>query len=43
MLGGAGFVVGLATFGYKIMSVLGVKMTRLVSPAGDCTREWMLC
>lgn len=23
VLGGAGFVVGLATFGYKIMSVLG--------------------
>jgi sodium-dependent phosphate transporter len=31
VLGGAGFVVGLATFGYKIMSLFGVKMTRLVS------------
>jgi sodium-dependent phosphate transporter len=34
VLGGAGFVVGLATFGYKIMSLFGVKMTRLTSSRG---------
>lgn len=32
--GGAGIVLGLATFGYKIMRVLGVKMTRLTNSRG---------
>ncbi|EFN59965.1 hypothetical protein CHLNCDRAFT_133070 [Chlorella variabilis] len=33
-VGGAGIVLGLATFGYKIMRVLGVKMTRLTNSRG---------
>lgn len=35
-LGGLGIVLGLATFGYKIMQVLGVKMTRLTNSRGFC-------
>ena len=33
-VGGAGIVVGLATYGYKIMRVLGVKMTKLTNSRG---------
>jgi solute carrier family 20 (sodium-dependent phosphate transporter) len=36
VLGGFGIVVGLATYGYKIMRVLGVKMTRLTNSRGYC-------
>lgn len=36
VLGGAGIVLGLATYGYKIMRVLGVKMTRLTNSRGYC-------
>lgn len=37
VVGGAGIVVGLATYGYKIMRVLGVKMTRLTYSRGGPT------
>ncbi|PSC68172.1 Phosphate-repressible phosphate permease isoform A [Micractinium conductrix] len=33
-VGGAGLVLGLATYGYKIMRILGVKMTRLSNSRG---------
>lgn len=33
-VGGAGIVLGLATYGYKIMRVLGVKMTKLTNSRG---------
>lgn len=36
VMGGLGIVVGLATLGYKIMRVLGVKMTRLTNSRGFC-------
>eukprot|EP00898_Chlorokybus_atmophyticus_P003538 jgi/Chlat1/4185/Chrsp27S04236 len=35
-MGGAGIVVGLATFGHKIMSVLGVQSVRLSHSRGFC-------
>jgi phosphate/sulfate permease len=35
VVGGAGIVAGLATYGYKIMRVLGVKMTRLTYSRGE--------
>ncbi len=34
MVGGAGIVFGLATYGYKIMRVLGVKMVKLTNSRG---------
>ena len=34
VVGGAGIVLGLATYGYKIMRVLGVKMTKLTNSRG---------
>jgi sodium-dependent phosphate transporter len=36
VVGGAGIVLGLATYGYKIMRVLGVKMTKLTNSRGYC-------
>ncbi len=36
VMGGLGIVLGLATYGYKIMRVLGVKMTRLTNSRGYC-------
>lgn len=33
-MGGVGIVLGLATYGYKIMRVLGVKMTKLTNSRG---------
>jgi sodium-dependent phosphate transporter len=35
-LGGAGIVCGLATYGYKIMRVLGVKSVKLTNSRGFC-------
>jgi phosphate/sulfate permease len=35
-LGGAGIVLGLATFGYKIMRVLGVKAVKVTNARGFC-------
>ncbi|KAI3429392.1 hypothetical protein D9Q98_005487 [Chlorella vulgaris] len=34
VMGGGGIAMGLATYGYKIMRVLGVKMTRLTNSRG---------
>ncbi|GAQ82758.1 sodium phosphate symporter [Klebsormidium nitens] len=34
--GGAGIVVGLATYGYKILQVLGVKAVKLTNARGFC-------
>jgi hypothetical protein len=34
VIGGAGIVLGLATYGYKIMRVLGVKMVKLTNSRG---------
>lgn len=34
VVGGIGIVVGLATYGYKIMRVLGVKMTKMTNSRG---------
>ncbi|PRW32920.1 phosphate transporter [Chlorella sorokiniana] len=34
VVGGAGIVLGLATYGYKIMRVLGVKMVKLTNSRG---------
>lgn len=36
VVGGCGLVLGLATYGYKIMRVLGVKVTRLTNSRGYC-------
>ncbi len=36
IVGGVGIVIGLATYGYKIMRVLGVKVTRLTNSRGYC-------
>ncbi|PSC75854.1 sodium phosphate symporter [Micractinium conductrix] len=36
VVGGFGIVLGLATYGYKIMRVLGVKMTKLTNSRGYC-------
>ncbi|PRW33685.1 2,3-bisphosphoglycerate-independent phosphoglycerate mutase isoform B [Chlorella sorokiniana] len=36
VIGGVGIVLGLATYGYKIMRVLGVKMTKLTNSRGYC-------
>jgi sodium-dependent phosphate transporter len=36
VVGGVGIVLGLATYGYKIMRVLGVKMVRLTNSRGYC-------
>ena len=35
-LGGAGIVVGLATYGYKIMRAMGVKLTAITPSRGSC-------
>lgn len=35
-IGGAGIVLGLATYGYKIMSVLAVKSVKLTNSRGFC-------
>ena len=35
-LGGAGIVVGLATYGYKIMNAMGVKLTTITPSRGYC-------
>eukprot|EP00877_Chromochloris_zofingiensis_P004930 jgi/Chrzof1/14438/Cz09g02260.t1 len=35
-IGGTGIVVGLATYGYKIMRVLGVRCTRITPSRGFC-------
>jgi sodium-dependent phosphate transporter len=35
-LGGAGIVLGLATYGYKIMRVLGVKSVKVTNARGFC-------
>ena len=35
-LGGAGIVVGLATYGYKIMNAMGVKLTAITPSRGTC-------
>jgi sodium-dependent phosphate transporter len=36
VIGGVGLVIGLATYGYKIMRVLGVKVTRISNSRGYC-------
>jgi sodium-dependent phosphate transporter len=36
VIGGVGLVIGLATYGYKIMRALGVKMTKLTNSRGYC-------
>jgi sodium-dependent phosphate transporter len=36
VIGGVGIVVGLATYGYKIMRALGVKMTKITNSRGYC-------
>ncbi len=35
-MGGAGIVVGLATFGYKVMATLGVGMAKFTPSRGYC-------
>ena len=35
-IGGAGIVVGLATYGYKIMNAMGVKLTAITPSRGYC-------
>ena len=35
-LGGAGIVVGLATYGYKIMNAMGVKLIAITPSRGSC-------
>jgi sodium-dependent phosphate transporter len=36
VIGGVGIVLGLATYGYKIMRALGVKMTKITNSRGYC-------
>lgn len=36
VIGGVGLVLGLSTYGYKIIRVMGVKMTRLTNSRGYC-------
>jgi len=36
MLGGGGIVVGLATYGYKVMQTIGTKITELTPTRGFC-------
>ncbi len=36
VIGGVGLVVGLATYGYKIMRALGVKMVKITNSRGYC-------
>ena len=36
IIGGTGIVVGLATYGYKIMRVLGVKSVKVTNARGFC-------
>lgn len=36
VIGGVGLVIGLSTYGYKIMQALGVKMTKLTNSRGYC-------
>jgi len=36
VIGGVSLVIGLATYGYKIMRALGVKMTKLTNSRGYC-------
>lgn len=36
ILGGTGIVVGLATYGYKIMRVIGVQSVKLTNARGFC-------
>jgi sodium-dependent phosphate transporter len=35
-IGGVGIVVGLATYGYKIMNAMGVKLTAITPSRGYC-------
>ena len=35
-IGGVGIVIGLATYGYKIMRALGVRMTKITNSRGYC-------
>ena len=37
VLGGAGIVAGLATYGYKIIKVLGIKMAKMTPSRGTVT------
>ena len=36
LLGGVGIVVGLATYGYKVISAIGVKLTAITPSRGYC-------
>lgn len=36
VIGGVGIVIGLSTYGYKIIRALGVKMTKLTNSRGYC-------
>jgi len=36
VIGGVGLVVGLATYGYKIMRALGIKMVKITNSRGYC-------
>ncbi|KAG7668922.1 hypothetical protein Ndes2437B_g06656 [Nannochloris sp. 'desiccata'] len=36
VLGGVGLIIGLATYGYKIIRALGVKMTKMSNSRGYC-------
>jgi len=36
LLGGVGIVVGLATYGYKVMRTIGTKITELTPTRGFC-------
>jgi len=42
-LGAAGIVIGLATFGYKIMNVLGTKLTKITPSRGACIELGSAC
>lgn len=43
VMGGGGIALGLATYGYKIMRVLGVKMTRLTNSRGAAVHTASVC
>ena len=36
VIGGSGLVAGLTMYGYKIMRVLGIRMTKLTNSRGYC-------
>ena len=42
-LGATGIVIGLATFGYKIMNVLGTKLTKITPSRGACIELGSAC